>query len=154
MRTLLVVLSLAFFAGGCIGRSNVSATVENRADETVTLWLYKTGSDVERHLMSPGTMIAVMPATAADSDEPAGPPAVQLPPGQKVTIGPVKGRFGAGAVPTVGVFKGTPSLGELASEPQRTSRVARVPLGPGPNLVIVESTDPVRALRQTSVPTE
>lgn len=148
MKSYLATLIVCLLAAGCSGRSSVSATVENRSDETVTLWLYKTGSDVETHLMTPGTMIAVLPPTDED-DQPAGPPAVRLPAGSRVTLGPVKGRFGGGAVPTVGVFRGTPSLAALAAEPQRTSRVARVPLGRGENLVIVESADPVRALRQS-----
>lgn len=144
----LILLACLTTALGCgTSRTKLDVVVENRSDATVTLWLYKDGPSVEPHLMSPGTLIAVKAPTSED-EQPSGPPAIWLKAGDTVQVGPVEGRFDDRNVPTLAVFTGTPSLSDLAATPKRSGSVARVPLGAGRNMVVVDAAFPVRAVRR------
>jgi hypothetical protein len=145
---LCLILLVAGSSVGCFsGGTELTVRVDNQATEPVVLWLYKTGPDVENHLMSPGTLLATLPVTEND-DRPSGPPAIELPGQSSIVLGPVRGRFGRGSSPILGIFGTARTLNELAAEPKRSSTVARVELGPGENLVVVESAVPTRTLRQ------
>ncbi len=140
-------LLIALLLGGCGTRaSDVSMTVYNDASEPVVLWFYKSGGDVESHLMSPGTFAAVRPSGSMDTPI-SELPAMELKPGELLGTGARRGRFDAANEPILAVFGSARTLGEMAATPKRALSVDRVPLGAGENYVIIESAIPTRAAR-------
>ena len=142
----LLLLMLALVVAGCgVRPSTVAITVRSDAERPVVLWFYKSGPDVEGHLMSPGTY-AVYSPPRPDNEGVADLPAVELRPGDTVRLSE-RGRFSDQRIPTLAVFGSATTLTAMAAEPSESVSVARLPMGPGENFVVVESGLPTRAVR-------
>lgn len=149
MRANLALLLLLFFAmlAGCSStqRRSYSVGVVNASNEPVMLWLTKDGPPTEGHWLTPSQWQELLADGSIPADAPN--PAVALPPGMKVDLGPQKGRFARQSSAVLLVFSAPVTLEEMAATPRSTSLMDAVYLEPGQNWVMVRSSAPVRVQR-------
>lgn len=149
MRLIALLSVLCLFAGavGCSStqKRTYSVSVVNAADEPVMLWLTKDGPPFEDHWLTPSQWHelkrdGIIPADAAD-------PAVLLPPGMRVDLGPQPGEFAYEAAAVLMVYATPVTLEQMAATPRDTGLMDVVFLEPGHNNVMVRTTLPVAAER-------
>ena len=149
MRIVLLIVPavLAMLLGGCATtqRRTYSVSVVNAAREPVVLWLTKDGPPMEEQWLTPSQWHELRWRGTIPADIPD--PAVELPPGMKVDLGPQRGRFDPGTGAALLVYSTPVTLAEMADTPRRSALLDIVLLEPGHNNVMVRSSSPVRAER-------
>lgn len=145
-RLIVFVLFCGMLAGcSSTQRRSYNVGIVNASDEPVILWLTKDGPPTEGHWLTPSQWHELQADGSIPADAPS--PAVQLPPGMKVDLGPQEGRFGRTSSAVLLVYSTPVTLEEMAATPRSTSLMDAVYLEPGQNYVMVRSTAPVRAQR-------
>jgi hypothetical protein len=145
--TLLCLLCLTAGTVGCSSTQNrtYSVSVVNAADEPVMLWLTKDGPPFEDHWLTPSQWHelktdGIIPADVVD-------PAVLLPPGKRVDLGPQEGKFTPETAAVLLIYATPVTLEQMAATPRDTGLMDILYLDPGQNNLMVRKTLPVSAER-------
>ena len=144
MRTAFVALT-AFLLVGCgpsVETRGYAITVENRAEDTVTLWLTKTsGSPYEREWSTPEDV-------ALTGQPPERAAAIALPPGAAADIpgdgSTFEGQFGPNDAALLRIYSGGVTLSDMLATSPNSDLRQDVTLPPGRSRVVVEDTVPLK----------
>lgn len=147
-----IVGCLLLFAASAVGcqsteKRTYSVAVVNAADQPVVLWLTKDGGPYEDLWMTPSQWHELKTRKVIPADVPD--PAVNLPPGMRIDLGPQAGEFDYDSGAVLLIYSTPVTLEEMAATPRDTGLMELVFLQPGHNNVMVRQTMPVRADRVT-----
>ncbi len=147
MLKLFPVLVALTFAVGCASTQTYEVAVHNQTAKPVTLWLTKSGGQIEEGWVSPEQLLASSRGDELSYDK------ADVPPGKTGYVDKISGHFPTGVFAVLRVYRGSLTLDDILRDIKNELPRTNYQLTPGKNDLAVTDEHGQLIVSPTSSPT-